>query len=246
MHIYFELPCFFQCGKILICRFNLFIRFHHWSQYKIRNIQCHVTSHTWVKNTIVQLWGDSKISSRTFYVGRNTCHRRVYFLWLILFDILVRLLLYFLWCARTSFCVFRVPDNSLLWIFQSRKICDPVILRSTSEARICISIVTFSTFIFEIARIQRWTVFIIALYFYLLFETILSWVWFPTMTELWARIVSLSVSLTELSKFKKSICKTDKDIYFDQQKFLLPSTLLGGYLFLLSISPLYGFFKRRC
>ena len=44
--------CLFLCDKILICNFNIFICFHQWAWYKIRNIWCHVTSRTWVYNPI--------------------------------------------------------------------------------------------------------------------------------------------------------------------------------------------------
>ena len=40
-------PVFFL-WKIPICNLNIFICFHQWVWYKIRNMWCHVTSCTWV------------------------------------------------------------------------------------------------------------------------------------------------------------------------------------------------------
>ena len=104
----------------------------------------------------------SKISSRDFYVQRHTYHRHINFLWLVLFYIFFRLLIYFCCFVYQSVWVFRVlvPVNSLSQSFWFRTICNPVSLQSKSEARIWISIVTFITFIFGVAQIERFTEFV--------------------------------------------------------------------------------------
>ena len=101
------------------------------------------------KNTIGQLRAFSKIFSRTFYVGIHTCHIRVYLQGLNVICTLVRMFIYSSLSIHTGFCIFLVPVNSLFRISRFRIICNPMIPRSTSKARICILIVTFSTFVFR-------------------------------------------------------------------------------------------------
>ena len=79
----------------------------------------------------------------------------------------------------TSFRLVRVTEKYLFLFFRFLKILNPVILRSTYEARIWLYIATFSTFI--------WTELLISLSFYMLLKTILSWVWSSTMNALWVR-----------------------------------------------------------
>ena len=62
-----------------------------------------------------------------------------------------------------KFHLFLVPVNFLFWTCLFQNICDPVILQTTSEACICLSVVTFSAFIFGVAWIERWTEFLISI-----------------------------------------------------------------------------------
>ena len=112
----------------------------------------------------------SKISSSTFYIRRHPGHRCVYFMRIILFYILVWCFIYFCRFASTRFWLVHVTEKSLYWIFRFWKICDPVILQSTSEARIWFSTVTSNTFIFRVVWIKGWTKFLIYLSFYLLLK----------------------------------------------------------------------------
>ena len=146
-------------------------------------------------NPIGQLQAISRISSRNFYVGRHTLHIRVHILWLVLFCTMVQLFIYFCWSVRTSFRLFRVSIISRFQIFQFWKICNPVILWSTSEANIWLSIVTFSTFIFRVAWVEIWIEFLIELSLSLYLQTLLSWVQYCTMTAYWVREVFLFMYL---------------------------------------------------
>ena len=96
----------------------------------------------------------------------HSWHRRIYFMRLIVFCIIFQFFIYFCWYICTSFWLVYVPVNSLFWIFWLWTFCDPVILWSTSEARIWLSIVTFSTFILKVAWIvwiEKWIKFLIDL-----------------------------------------------------------------------------------
>ena len=151
--ILFELFLFFCCDKIPIWNFDIFIYLHHWDQYKILNLWCHVTSCTWVLNQIGQLRAISKIFFMIFCIGRHTWHRCIYLMWLDILCSLVRRFIYFHLYVCTSFRLFCVPVNFLLWIFWFWGICDPVILQSTYEAHIWLPAIMFSTIIFRVALI---------------------------------------------------------------------------------------------
>ena len=112
------------------------------------------------------------------------CLRYIYFLRLIFLYYCPMPYLLFLF-LRTSFWVVHVPANSIFWTFIFRTICNPVILEPTPKMRICIYIVTFSTFIFWIPWIKRWTEFLIYLSFYLQLKKF-QLVGSSTMTAHWA------------------------------------------------------------
>ena len=153
MNFYFNWSCLFRCEKMPICNYNILICFHQWYWYKIINIWCHVKICTWVLNPICQLQAISKIFSRTFCIGRHTCHRYVYILWLVLIYTVVQCLIYSCWSVRTSFRIFRVPVNLISWSVQFQKICDELILRSTSEACIWFQTITLSVIFIRVAWI---------------------------------------------------------------------------------------------
>ena len=88
-----------------------------------------------------------------------------------------------------QFLTLRKSSETLPWIFQLQTIWNPVMLLSTSEARILILIVKFSTFIFSVAWIERWIGFIFALSFSILPKTLFSLVWSSTITAPWVRKV---------------------------------------------------------
>ena len=115
----------------------------------------------------------------------------------IFFNLYARVLVFF--CFSELFF-----ESIQFWI-----ICYEMILWSTSEAHIWFLIITFITFIIRFAWIEGW--FIIVLYLYLLLKWFFSWTWTPTVTEPWLRQISLSLFITEFSKFKESICKSDID-----------------------------------
>ena len=101
------------------------------------------------KNPIFQLPDISKISSRTFYIGRYTCYILVYFMCLVSFCTSFQFFIYFFRSVCISFCLFHIRVKSLFWVFRFRKIWNPVIFQSTSETHIWISIVTFGMFMFR-------------------------------------------------------------------------------------------------
>ena len=121
----------------------------------------------------------SEISSRIFYVRRHMFHSCIYFLWLVSFFNLVQ------------FCIsiFCITVNSLLRIFRFWKICDPGILWSASEARIWISIVTFSTFILRLYELKGGLNLLFPFPFFFSIKTLVSLVWSYTMTATWVNKV---------------------------------------------------------
>ena len=127
----------------------------------------------------------SKISSRTLYVVINKFHRRVYFILIVSFYMLVQFFIYFCKSICASFFPFCVPVDSLFRIFWFRKIWNPLLLWSTSEASILRSIVRFSMLIFRVTWIETWIGFLLSLFLSLLLKIIFSWVWYYTITEPW-------------------------------------------------------------
>ena len=151
------------------------ICFHQWSQYKIRNLWSRVTSGTWVLNSIGRLLSVSKISSRTFCIGRHTCHRRVHLMQLAFVYTVFQCLIYFLLSVRTSFRILCVQVNFLIQSFWFQNSCNEVILWSTSEACTWFPTITFITIIVRVPWIKGW--FLIELFLSLLIKEFLSWVW---------------------------------------------------------------------
>ena len=167
LHIFiWKSPVFF-CEKTTIRIFNIFIYFHYWVWYQIQNLWCHVKSSNWVLNPVGQLRAISKISSRTFCIGRNMFHICILFLWLVLFCTVFICVICFHRYVHISYRLLRVPVNYIFRIFRSWKICNPVILRSTSEAHILSPTLPFSTLIFKFVWIEVWTKFIMFLILYL-------------------------------------------------------------------------------
>ena len=173
LNAHLQIQCIYQFPPVKTC-----------TKFEISGVMWHVTPESEIQLVSCELSPKSRLG--ILYVWRHTGHRSVYFLSLVflyycpivypLFSIL-----------PTSFWVVRVLGNSIFRVFQFRKICDSVILRSTSEARIWLSIVEFRMFVFGVAGIEIWTKFIITLYFYLLPETIFSSAWFYTITALLVR-----------------------------------------------------------
>ena len=199
MHVYLDFPFF--SGIKHRKQLQGIYRFQQWDWPKILDLWCHMTICTLLQTTVFQLWAVSKIVSRTFYTGRNMCHRRVYLMWLVCFCTLVRLFIYSFWFVRLRFRIFCVPLNFHLMNFRFWKICDPVILQSTSEASIWFSTVTSNTFIFwGLCELKDELNFLFTFPFICCLKNF-SWVRSFTTTEFWARKFALSVALTELSKF---------------------------------------------
>ena len=131
----------------------------------------------------------SKISSRNLCIGRHTCHRRVYLLWLDFICAVFRRLIYFLWCLR----LFYVPVNLFIRSVQYLTICNKIILRSTSEAHIWFPLVAFILIIIRVAWIGG--LFLIAFLLSLLLKSFLGWVWTSTVTALWlSKMFSIFIS----------------------------------------------------
>ena len=118
-------------------------------------------------------------------VGRHTCHRRVYPLWLAFICTVFRRLIYFRSSVRTNFRIFCVPVNFLIQSVRFQNICNKIILLSTSEAHIWFLAVTFSTLIIRVPWIEGW--FIMALILYFLIKEFFSCVWTSTVTAPWLR-----------------------------------------------------------
>ena len=81
-------------------------------------------------------------------------HRRVYLLWISFIYNVFWSLIYFLQYVHTSFRIFCVLLNLLIWSVQLRRIYNRIILWFTSETRIWFPIVTFITLIIGVAWIK--------------------------------------------------------------------------------------------
>ena len=134
----------------------------------------------------------SKISSRDFHIGIYMCHGRVYVLWLALICTIFRSLIYFCWYVCLSFSLLHVSVYFLIRSVQFRKICDEMILRYTSEARIWFPPIAFIKIFIVVTLIEG--NFFIALSLYLFIEAFLSWALSFTVTAPWlSRICSLVI-----------------------------------------------------
>ena len=131
---------------------------------------------------IGQLRDISNIASRTLWIGIHTWHRRVYLLWFVLICTVFQRLIYFCQCVRTSFRLFCVPVNFIFRSVLFKKICDEMILQSTSESSIWVLTIVFSTLFIIFQLMEGW--FLIALLLYLLIYR-LSWMWNSTATTPW-------------------------------------------------------------
>ena len=120
-----------------------------------------------------------------FHIGRLTYNRRVYLLWLSFICTIFWLLIHFIWYVCTSFKIFRVPVNFLIWCVRFRKICNEMILWSTSEAHIWFLTVAFITLTIILVWIKSW--FLIALYLLLLLKSFTNWEWTSTVTAPWLK-----------------------------------------------------------
>ena len=129
----------------------------------------------------------SKISSRTFFIGIHTCHRRVYFLWIVLFCTLVQSFIYFFQSVQTVLEIFGVHVKFIFWIFKLRTIYNLVILRSTSEEHIWPPAVTFSMLIFELREFKDELNFLCTASFLCCLNHFLSWLWYFAMNAPWLR-----------------------------------------------------------
>ena len=121
-----------------------------------------------------------------FWIGRHTCHKRVYLLWLALICTVFQHLIYFCWYVHMSFRLFRVPVNFLIlsvrfWNFFRWN--DPPM--HISEVHIWFLTVTFITLIIRVPWIRGW--FLMALSLSILLKEFLSWVWTSTVTSPWLR-----------------------------------------------------------
>ena len=94
-----------------------------------------------------------QISSRYFRIGIHTWHRCLHLLWLSLFCTVFWRLINFHRSIRTSFRIFHVPLKFLIQSIQFRKICDEMILRSTSETIIWFPNVAFVTLVIVVSFI---------------------------------------------------------------------------------------------
>ena len=137
------------------------------------------------QNPICQLQAVSIITSRTFFIGSHTCHRRVYLLWLTFICTVFWCPIYFLRSIRTSFRIFHVPVNFLIRSVRFQKILNKMILWSTSEALIWILTVIFITLIIRFPWIKAW--FLLDFLLSLLFKAFLSWIWASTVIAHWLR-----------------------------------------------------------
>ena len=137
----------------------------------------------------------SKISSRGFCIGKYTYHRHVYLLYIAFIFTVFQRLIYFCQSVCTSFRLFCIPVDFFIRSVRFGKICDEIILRSTSEASIWFLTVMFiTTLIIRVAWIEGW--FLISLILSPLLKSFLSWVWTSTVTALLLRNFFLSLFLT--------------------------------------------------
>ena len=88
------------------------------------------------------------------------------------------------------FRLFFFPVNFFIRSVHFQTICDEMILRSISEARIWFPTVTFVTLITRVTWIEEW--FLIDIFISLLLKAFLGWAWSSTMTAPWLIIFSLS------------------------------------------------------
>ena len=98
----------------------------------------------------------SKISSRSFRIGTHACHRHVYLLWLVLICTVCWHLICVRRSLRTSFRLFCVSANLLIWSVWFWTICDKTILQSTSKARIWFPTIMFIAVIIVVVLIEGW------------------------------------------------------------------------------------------
>ena len=135
----------------------------------------------------------SIIYSINLCIGRHTCHRYVYLLWLAFICNIFQRLIYLLRSECTSFRLLRDPVNFIIWSVRFRKICDEMILRSISEACIWFLTVKFIRLIIRFAWIKGW--FILAHLLFLFLKVFIRWLWTYIVTALWLRqIFSLIIS----------------------------------------------------
>ena len=126
-----------------------------------------------------------KICYRNFCIGRHTCHRCKYFMWLTLIFTVFQCFTYVNGSVHIRFRILCVPANFLIRSFRFWKIWNQVILWSASEAHIWFTTVMFIALIIRVAWIEGW--FLIDLLLSLLLKLFLSWVWTSTATEPWSR-----------------------------------------------------------
>ena len=169
----------------------------------------------------------SIIPSRSLYIGRHMCHKHLYVLWIAFICTVLLSLIYFRQSACTISMVFRVSVNFLIRSVRFRKICNQMILQSTSEAHIWFPTITFITFIIRVVWIKGW---LLTAFFFQCCLNNFSVRCEPPQWLYLDRKKYLSLSLTKLSKLKVSICKSDIDNDFDQWIFLLSLVLLNGLL----------------
>ena len=121
-----------------------------------------------------------KSSSRYFYIGIHTCHRRVYLLWFTSICTVFWRLLYFCWYIRRNFRLFSVAVNFRFTSVRFQKICNEMILRHTSEAHILFLIHMYIMLIIRVPWIKRW--FLVAFFLSILLKTKFIPVWTSTVT----------------------------------------------------------------
>ena len=110
-------------------------------------------------------------------------HFDMYFFWRII---------YFRLSIHTIFKLFGIPVNFLIWSVRFLKVCNEIILQSTSEVCIRSLTITLITLIIKVAWIEGW--FLIALLFSLFLKEFLGWVWTFTVTaHLLSKIFSLTI-----------------------------------------------------
>ena len=158
------------------------------------------------------MWAVSKISSRYLCIGRHTCHRRMYILFIVLsamfsdvssffVDIYVQFLgfsvLQWNFLSKvSSFGQFAIKNDPPIHIWSTYVVSDRYFHYVYYQSFMDLRVVSCSPFLS------------------LFLKAFISWLWTSTVTAPWLRKVHLSIFLTELSKFKKSICKSDIDNNF--------------------------------
>ena len=133
------------------------------------------------------------MSSGYFCIGRHMCHICVYLMLLVFICTVFWRLIYFYQSLYTSFRNTRVPVNFLIQSVRFRKICNEMILRSTSEARIWFPTLTLSMFIIRVKWIEVW--FIMSLILFMFLKAVSSCVWTSSVTAPWlSKNFSLNMS----------------------------------------------------